>query len=116
MNNWQYELAEAKRNGEDPIPVDMPLWANQLPLVDRLRGDVDHLLQQLPLMRSVTDQIARESYRDQLARAFIQIAYFEARATQLSDKMDEAARKQAVDEIFKNCSQRIEQVSAWLSL
>ena len=118
MNNWQYELAEAKKIGKDDdlIPVNQPLWATQLPLVDRLRADVDHLLQQLPIMRTVKNVSARETYRDQLAKAFIRMAYLEARAIQLSDKLTVAERQERINTIFQNCTQRIEEISSWLSL
>jgi hypothetical protein len=116
MDNWQYELAEAKKKGDDFVPVNQPRWAAQLPMVDRINGQVQHLLEQLPLMRSVTNQYAREAYRDQVAKALIQLAYIQARALQLTPTLTVIDREAQTKAIFRSCNERITVVSNWLSL
>lgn len=116
MDSWQYELAKAKTRGDDFIPVNQPRWAAQLPLADQVNEQVQHLLEQLPLMRTVSNQYARSAYRDQVAKALIQLAYIQARALQLTPTLTAQDRDQQTKTIFQNCSQRIETISNWLSV
>ncbi len=116
MENWQYQLAEAKHKGEDEIPVNEPLWATQLPLVDRIRSQTDHLLQQLPLMRTVSNTYAREKYRDEVAKSLIQLTYMQARVLQLTPNLSTRDRQTQMDTLFQNCSERIVTITNWLNL
>lgn len=114
--NWSNALEQAKQNAFITEPLVVPQWVKQLPLADKLTAKLNSLLDRLPFMQQVSSEPAKIVYRDDCARALIELTYVQIRVLQLSKTLSTTEKEVQQKDILQNCAKRIAFINQALAL
>jgi hypothetical protein len=117
MDQWQHQLAAAKRDSQATVSDDdiqQPKWFSNIPQAHKITAEFNHLLDQLPIIQNLTDPRVKEQHFNQIVAELVKIYYYRARIIQLSFTISDSDKPTQIQALFNECKQVIADITYYV--